>query len=433
MNLILPPCPDRKGSLRLNSLLRKRLFVNKLSQANYCLRTLLILIVFVLLFSGCVDSSPPAEAIAPSALPEEAVSPRADHSQVDSAVPAIAYQPNLAVFQVRQNVLVPTPPPSPTIPIKKPTATATRRVIIPPTITVLPSATAPALAALPTLPPETEPLAVTLTLTVPLEVGIRHVVIISVDGLRPDALFLAATPNLDKLIAQGSYCPTAQTLSLSITLPSHASMLGGMVAEKHGILWGVPYIGWPGMTGPTLFSVAHEAGLSTAMIFGKEKMNYLVLPNSVDQVYGMNAHDPEIRDWALEVIEAGLPNALFIHFPDTDRVGHAYGWMSENQFYAITYVDGLIGEVVTAMQDDGYWPNTLLIVTADHGGHGMSHGDDSPLDRTIPWLAVGSGVPGGVTLTHPINTYDTAATALHALHLPIPDTWDGQPVLDIFQ
>jgi arylsulfatase A-like enzyme len=28
--------------------------------------------------------------------------------------------------------------------------------------------------------------------------------------------------------------------------------------------------------------------------------------------------------------------------------------------------------------------------------------------------------------------YDTAATALYALNMPIPSTWDGQPVLEIF-
>jgi bisphosphoglycerate-independent phosphoglycerate mutase (AlkP superfamily) len=187
------------------------------------------------------------------------------------------------------------------------------------------------------------------------------------------------------------------------------------------------------MNGPTLFSVAHDAGLSTAMVAGKQKMNYLVLPNSVDKVFGADAHDPEIRDRAIEIIQAGLPNVLFIHFPDTDRVGHAYGWMSPNQFQSITFVDGLIGELLAVLENNGYLDSTLLIISADHGGHGLRHGDDSPEDRTIPWLAVGPGVPQGITLATLINTYDTAATALYALKLPIPEVWDGKPILEIFQ
>jgi hypothetical protein len=51
---------------------------------------------------------------------------------------------------------------------------------------------------------------------------------------------------------------------------------------------------------------------------------------------------------------------------------------------------------------------------------------------TIPWLVVGPGVPAGVTLQREIITYDTAATALYAFGLPIPEVWDGQPVLEIF-
>ncbi|MFQ5611414.1 MAG: alkaline phosphatase family protein [Anaerolineae bacterium] len=279
-------------------------------------------------------------------------------------------------------------------------------------------------------PPQTPALAQPVQ---PDQPGIEHVLIISIDGLRPDALDRAQTPVLDSLRAQGVYCPFAQTIKISVTLPSHASMLGGMVPEKHGILWGLPYIGWPGMNGPTLFNVAHEAGLSTAMVFGKEKLNYLVLSNSVDKLFGVDAHDPEVKERAVEFIQAGLPDVMFVHFPDTDRVGHEYGWMSDNQLHAVTYVDGLIGDILAALEGGGYLESTLLIVTSDHGGHGFGHGDDSPVDRTIPWLAVGPGVPRGEILYRPINTYDTAATVLHALELPIPEIWDGQPVLEIFR
>ncbi|RME74650.1 MAG: hypothetical protein D6784_09500 [Chloroflexi bacterium] len=251
--------------------------------------------------------------------------------------------------------------------------------------------------------------------------------------MRPDAIDRTDTPTFDRLIAQGAFSPRAQTIIPSVTLPSHASMLTGMLPEHNGLLWGMPYIGWPGLNGPTLMSAAHDAGLSTGMVFGKHKLNYLVLPNSVDQLFGEDAHDPDVRDHALEIIRGGLPNVLFIHFPDTDRVGHAYGWLSENQLYAVSYVDGLIGEIVAALEEEGYWQNTLLIVTADHGGHGHGHGDDSPEDRTIPWLAVGPGVPQGVTIGSPINTFDTAATAAYALGIPIPENWDGRPVMEIFQ
>ncbi len=350
----------------------------------------------------------------------------------------ITVTPTIAELPPLQNVSTPTPFSLPELTsILEPASTPTRVTIDPSTSTPtpFPTVTDPPTSTPTSLPTATSPPVATLTPppTATSQPEINHVIIISIDGLRPDALDLADTPTMDDLKAKGVYCPNAQTVKITYTLPSHASMLSGMLPEKHGILWGLPYIGWPGMNGPTLFNVAHDAGLKTAMVYGKEKLNYLVLPNSVDELYSADVHDPEIKDRAVEYIQAGLPNVLFIHFPDTDRVGHDYGWMSTNQFYAITFVDGLIGEIMAELEGGGYLDSTLLIITADHGGHNFKHGDDSPVDRTIPWLAVGPGVPPGVTLTRNINTYDTAATAAHALKLLIPEGWDGQPVLEIFQ
>lgn len=318
-----------------------------------------------------------------------------------------------------------------------PTATPTRLIFYAPTPTQTPWPTSTLIPTATTTPLPTPTTAATATdtpmPTPTLEAGIKYVVIISIDGLRPDALFLADTPNIDRLKDRGAYSATAQTVKMSVTMPSHASMLSGMIPEKHGFLWGQPYIGWPGMTGPTLFNVARDAGLSTALIAGKEKFSYLHLPNSLDMAFYEEVHDTEVKAQAVKFIESGLSEVLFIHFPDVDRVGHAYGWMSPNQLDAIRFVDSLIGEIILTLENEGYLANTLLILTSDHGGHGFGHGDDSPLDRTIPWLAAGPGVPANVTLTRHIDTFDTAATALQALNLPIPATWDGEPVMEIFE
>ena len=329
----------------------------------------------------------------------------------------------------------------------EPTAIPTRVLLTPiptedprPPITPRPSATSTP-AATPAIPPAATTAPITTTAsTVITRTGttsasdIEYVVIISVDGLRPDGLDLTDTPTFDKLRKGGSFSPNAQTISLSITLPSLASMLGGMVQDKHGILFGIPFIGWPGMSGPTVFSVAHDAGYSTGMVFGKNKLSYISLPGSgsVDVMYSDDVHDPEVTIEAIKVIEEDMPNVLFIHLPDVDRVGHAYGWLSEHQLHAITYADGKVGEIIDALEQGGYWDRTLLIITADHGGHGKGHGDDAPQDRTIPWIAIGPGVPQNHILTSPIRTFDTAATALQAFNLPIPDVWDGRPILEIF-
>jgi hypothetical protein len=262
---------------------------------------------------------------------------------------------------------------------------------------------------------------------------IKHVVIISLDGLRPVCWEWPVTPHLDALRLRGAYSNHAKAVVPSVTLINHASMLGGMSPAKHGIDWNdyLPEMGK--INGPTLFSVAHQAGLRTAMVVGKEKFEHLVLPNSVDSFTYPGFIDSQVADEAVSVIEQGLPDVLFIHFPNVDSAGHLTGWMSAGQLAAIGLADTATGRVVAALDNGGYTANTLLIVTADHGGSGMSHGSDSAEDTTIPWLAVGPGVPVNATLTSQITTYDTAATALHALKLPVPPGWDGRPVLEIFQ
>lgn len=299
--------------------------------------------------------------------------------------------------------------------------TVTLTVTSPPTLT--PTATAtPSPSPTPTNTPE----------PTPTPILINHVVIISIDGLRPDALAQADTPTFDNLQAQGAYQPQAQAVYPSVTLINHASMLTGMVPEGHGINWNVtdPSLGY--VNGPTLFTVMHEAGLSTAMIVGKPKLEHIAIPGSVDTYIYAGYTDSQVIQQAIQVTETTWPNLLFIHLPDVDSTGHLVGWMSQTQLWTINATDSLIGRFIDHLEDAGYLETTLLIVTSDHGGTEQAHGQDIPEHMTIPWLAVGPNVSQNVILTHDINIYDTAATVLHVFDLPLPETWDGQPVLEIF-
>jgi predicted AlkP superfamily pyrophosphatase or phosphodiesterase len=258
------------------------------------------------------------------------------------------------------------------------------------------------------------------------------VVIISVDGLRADALAQSDTPVLDSLIAQGAYSASAQTVVPSATLVGHASMLGGMTPENHGIYWNInaPELGK--IKGPTLFTVAQEAGLTSVMIAGKPRLEHIVLPGSVDKYDYAGYLDQITVAHALEVINTDMPNILFVHLPDVDEQGHKTGWMSAEQFGTISQADARIGEMIAALDRHGYLDHTLLIVTSDHGGEGYRHGGDKPGEIIIPWLVAGPGVQPGILLQSDVMVYDTAATAVYALGLPVPPAWDGQPIGEVF-
>ena len=68
-------------------------------------------------------------------------------------------------------------------------------------------------------------------------VAADNVVLIVVDGLRPDALKLAKVPTIDGFIKRGSSTMKAQTVMPSLTLPAVASMLTGLLVDQLGITW----------------------------------------------------------------------------------------------------------------------------------------------------------------------------------------------------
>ena len=80
------------------------------------------------------------------------------------------------------------------------------------------------------------------------------------------------------------------------------------------------------------------------------------------------------------------------------------------------------------MSDNNY----LLIITADHGGTENSHGSKSKEHMTIPWIAYGNSVKKNYKINRDIKIYDTAPTILHFLNIKIPESLDGEVIIEIF-
>src|SRR5262245_11745127 len=109
-----------------------------------------------------------------------------------------------------------------------------------------------------------------------------RVLILSIDGLRPDIIALAPMPNLMTLMQSSAYSLNAQTVYPSVTLVSHASMLGGVCPSKHGVDWNDYLPERSFAIGTDLFDLAHAAGLQTVMYVGKKKLRQLTEPSSTD-------------------------------------------------------------------------------------------------------------------------------------------------------
>jgi predicted AlkP superfamily pyrophosphatase or phosphodiesterase len=272
--------------------------------------------------------------------------------------------------------------------------------------------------------------------------AVQRVVIISVDGLRPDCLLLADAPVLHSLIKSGAYTMWARTEPEAITLPAHTSMLTGVTSRKHGIEWNrdLPLFAPVYPEVPTLFEMAVDAGYRTALIAGKAKFDTLNKPGTVTYAMilgGAKGTDAAVAAAAVDVIEQHKPDLLFIHFPEVDGVGHAKGWGSPEQLAAVTALDSRVQAVLAALERAGVRDSTVVIVSADHGGAALTHGPDDPRSRYIPWIAAGPGVRRGFDLTRvkdlKVSTEDTCATACWLLGLPQPDYFDGRPLKEAFE
>ncbi|MGH2398898.1 MAG: alkaline phosphatase family protein [bacterium] len=273
------------------------------------------------------------------------------------------------------------------------------------------------------------PITVGSAATVPVGAKLRpvhHVIIMSFDGLRGDAARMVIPPSM---LAQAAFTWTARTTLPSSTLPSHTSMLTGVPPSVHGVRIN-PDFPRGHIAISTVFSVVTASGGRAAAFVAKPKLLYLVRPGTAARAEYVPYPKNDMADVARQAaryLAVHQPRLLFIHVADPDDQGHRHGWMSPPYLTTVRRIPETVGVILDVLRRMGRLDDSLVIVTADHGGHGRTHGSDRPDDMTIPWVAFGAVEPGPIS--KPVATYDTAATAIAALGMQIPATWQGAPVL----
>ena len=266
----------------------------------------------------------------------------------------------------------------------------------------------------------------------------QHVILVSIDGLRPDAIRRFGAVNLQRLMGQGSYTLEATTILPSKTLPSHTSMLTGEPPERHQVLWNtVATQKRDEIELPNIFSAARSRGYETAAFFSKAKFNALQREGTLDYSqapggwFGRWSGSRTVTDVEKYLANA-RPNLLFVHLSDPDVAGHRSGWMSSDYARGVRAADAAVGRLLSAAESAYGTGNYSIIVTADHGGHGLDHGSDRVEDVTIPWIAWGRGVKAGALAPTAVRTIDTASTVLWLLGVDEPADWAGSPVTGAF-
>ena len=256
----------------------------------------------------------------------------------------------------------------------------------------------------------------------------EKVILISIDGMRPDGLLNCGNPFVREMMKRGAYTLDGRTTFPPVTLPCHMSMFHSVPAERHGISTNT----YTPMVRPLngLFEQIAMLGGTSAMYYGWEPLRDVARPGSLKYSGYINAYteessDTSLTDLALARIRESRPDFVFLYLVETDdKGGHDHGWMTQQYLGILSTAIDNVKRVLDACGDE-----YTVIVTADHGGHDRVHGSDCPEDMIIPLFFFGRRFSPGRQLPS-VSILDIAPTVADILSVPRAPQWEGKSLAE---
>jgi arylsulfatase A-like enzyme len=239
----------------------------------------------------------------------------------------------------------------------------------------------------------------------------RHVILVSLDGLRPAFYLDPDSParHLRALAARGAHARTVEPVFPTVTYPNHASIVTGVRPLRHGIasnnivdangvrgrwyeeaaaLQASPLWDWVRAHGLKTAALAWPATLGAPIDLLLPERDYYArrTPLSVLQqavtpgFFELTGVEPtadvfgDVTKWddfltrtAAALVRRARPNLLLLHLVQADHVQHHGGPDGAETRQAIVRLDAHLGTVLAAVDDAGIRDRTSVIVVGDHG------------------------------------------------------------------
>ena len=263
-------------------------------------------------------------------------------------------------------------------------------------------------------------------------------ILVLMDALRPEPIAEGRMPTLTRLAAEGASTLAARSQMPSITLPCITSIFLSVPPPEHGTLTNT--FSRPNPPLPGLFEMARAGGLMTASFHGWDELRDLSQPGVLDFAFYHRSADPvsgntevEVCTFAGDWIAANRPGFSFLYIELPDQLGHRFGYLSTEYLEGCERVDRAVEILVRGLERAGILDETLLVLTADHGGHERSHGSDSREDMTVPLILRGPGIKNNYIIDGPTRILDIAPTITHVQGLPTPPGWQGRALQEALQ
>jgi predicted AlkP superfamily pyrophosphatase or phosphodiesterase len=264
---------------------------------------------------------------------------------------------------------------------------------------------------------------IVLSILAPSWVCGRALLLISIDGLRPDYVLQAdehclKIPHLRGILREGAHASGVRGVLPTVTYPSHTTIVTGVWPAKHGIYsnltfdpLGKNFEGWywysEDIAVPTLWEAAAKAGLTVGSVswpvsVGAKGIRYnvpeywrasksaddlkllraLSTPGLVAEIareagpYIDDLDDAIAGDWARTryaawILRHGKPQFMTLHLAALDHLQHATGPFSPESNISLEQIDEMLGQLEEAARSAV--PDYAVCVVSDHGFSGIDH------------------------------------------------------------
>lgn len=257
--------------------------------------------------------------------------------------------------------------------------------------------------------------------------SVNKVLIIGIDGCRPDALLAANTPNMDALWKNGAYTFKAQTDEISSSGPAWSAMLTGVWHQKHNVLNN-------DYEDPDLEHYPHffhrirqeKPELKTYSVATWGPIHKILQEG--DATYtSSKLSDALVAEEVASILENRDVDVMFVQLDEVDGAGHRHDYTAESKKYlkAIERSDAQVGTMISALEQRSAIKeeNWLIILSTDHGGSDFGHGKNIPEHTTVFYIASGKSAVKG-EIQQEVGVVDVAVTALFHLGIPAKEEWN---------
>jgi predicted AlkP superfamily pyrophosphatase or phosphodiesterase len=261
------------------------------------------------------------------------------------------------------------------------------------------------------------------------------VILISVDGLRPDYLNRGVTPNINALAAGGVRANSMQPSFPSLTFPNHYTLVTGKRPDHHGIVNNnmedahIPEVKfslsnraavedrrWWDEAEP-VWVTAENAGVKTATMFwpGSEAPIHGVRPTQWMTFDGKLPNPARVAQVLQWLDQPQRPGFLTLYFDTVDHEGHEFGPDAPETTRAMAEVDSRIGDLVAGLKTRGMVANIVLV--SDHGMANVAPERVIRLDLLLPAGSFRTVSAGAVAGLEPLPGQEAVlAKALQTSH-----------------